>query len=62
MSEVRFYSPRHTAASLLKNAGVSDMVAQDIIGHESDAVSRHYTHIQKETNRETLNKMPDALK
>jgi hypothetical protein len=30
---------------LLKNAGVSDAAARDIIGHESEAVSRNYTHI-----------------
>ena len=36
MSDVSFHSLRHTATSLLKNAGVSDVVARDIIGHESE--------------------------
>jgi integrase len=38
-SDVTFHSLRHTATSLLKNAGVSGAVARDIIGHESAAIS-----------------------
>ena len=37
-----FHCLRHTATSLLKNAGVSDVVAREIIGHDSEAVSRVY--------------------
>ena len=46
ISEISFHSLRHTATSLLKNAGVPEAVAIDIIGHESEAISRHYTHIE----------------
>jgi hypothetical protein len=46
---------------LLKNAGVSDVVARDIIGHESEAVSRNYTHIDTETKRRAIDAMPDVL-
>jgi integrase len=59
-SEVTFHSLRHTATSLLKNAGVSEAVARDIIGHESAAISRHYTHIDEETKRKALAKLPDV--
>ncbi len=41
-----FHCLRHTATSLLKNAGVSEAVAMDIIGHDSAAISTHYTHIE----------------
>lgn len=61
LSELSFHSIRHTATSLLKNAGVSDVIARDIIGHESEAISRNYTHIESETKRRALNKMPDIL-
>jgi hypothetical protein len=37
--ELSFHCLRHTATSLMKNAGVSPAIAQDIIGHESAAVS-----------------------
>jgi integrase len=58
-SPLTFHSLRHTAVSLLKNAGVSDAIARDIIGHESEAVSRVYTHIEPKTRRKALNKLPD---
>jgi integrase len=60
-SVLSFHSLRHTATSLLKNAGVSDAVARDIIGHESEAVSRNYTHIDMETKRKAVDAMPDVL-
>ena len=58
-SVLSFHSLRHTATSMLKNAGVSDSVTMDIIGHESAAVSKNYTHIDNETKRKALDKLPD---
>jgi integrase len=60
-SVLSFHSLRHTATSMLKNAGISDSVAKDIIGHESAAVSANYTHIDRETKRQALDKLPDLL-
>ena len=62
MNELSFHSLRHTATSLLKNAGVSDVVARDIIGHDSEAVSRNYTHIDMVTKRKAVDSMPDVTK
>lgn len=61
LNPLSFHSLRHTATSLLKNAGVSDVVARDIIGHESEAVSRNYTHIDMATKRKAVDSMPDVL-
>lgn len=58
VSEISFHSLRHTNVSLLKNAGVSDAVAQDLVGHESAEVSRLYTHIDDKAKREAVNKLP----
>lgn len=55
-----FYSLRHTTMSLLKNAGVGDVVARDILDRESEAISRSYTHIEAETKRAALAKLPDV--
>lgn len=55
-----FHCLRHTATSLLKNAGVSDVVAREIIGHSSEAVSRAYTHIETDTLRAAIAKLPDV--
>lgn len=60
MSPISFHALRHTATSLVKNAGVCDVVARDIIGHESEAVSRNYTHIETNTKRAAVDKMPDV--
>jgi integrase len=61
-SDVSFHSLRHTATSLLKNAGVSNAVAQEFIGHESDAISRVYTHIDSDALRAAAAKLPDITK
>ncbi len=57
-SELSFHSLRHTATSMLKAAGVSDAIARAFIGHESAAVSRSYTHLDMDTMRKALEKMP----
>lgn len=56
--DLSFHCLRHTATSLLKMAGVGEAVARDIIGHESPEISRHYTHIEDDTKREAVNKLP----
>jgi hypothetical protein len=45
---------------MLKDAGLSDVGARDIVGHESAAVSRNYTHIDGDTKRAALDKLPDV--
>jgi integrase len=58
-SRLSFHCLRHTATSLLKNAGVSNVVAMEIIGHDSEAVSRHYTHIEFDALSNAMGKLPD---
>jgi integrase len=54
VSEISFHSLRHTATSLLKNAGVPEAVAMDIIGH--------YTHIETKAKRAALQKLPNVMR
>jgi len=61
VSEISFHALRHTATSLLKNAGVSPAIVQDIIGHESAAISANYTHIEGDAKRAALEKLPDVM-
>ena len=56
-----FHCLRHTATSLLKNAGVSDVVAREIIGHDSESISRVYTHISKDTLRKAMKSLPNVM-
>jgi hypothetical protein len=41
----------------LKNAGVSEAVAMDIIGHDSKAISRVYTRIDFKVKQAAVKKM-----
>jgi len=54
-----FHCLRHTLTSSLKNAGASEAVTMDIVGHESKAVSRQYTHIEDGVKRAALDSLPD---
>lgn len=58
-SRISFHSLRYNTTSALKSAGVSDSVAMDIVGHETEAVSRNYTKIADEAKRTAINKLPD---
>lgn len=59
LNTLSFHCLRHTATSLLKNAGVSEAVAMDIIGHNSKAISQNYTHIEDDAKRNAVNTLPD---
>ncbi|MEP6937521.1 MAG: tyrosine-type recombinase/integrase [Chthoniobacterales bacterium] len=58
-SELSFHSLRHSAVTMLKQAGVSDVLAREIVGHESAAVSRQYTHLTTADMRAAMEKLPD---
>ena len=62
VNELSFHCLRHNATTLMKTSGVSAAVVQDIIGHESEAVSRNYTHVDAETKRAAIEKLPDITK
>jgi integrase len=59
-SEISFHSLRHSAVTMLKAAGVSDFIAREIIGHESAAVSRQYTHLTTDDKRAAMRRLPDV--
>jgi integrase len=59
-SEISFHSLRHSAVTMLKAAGVSDFIARDIVGHESAAVSRQYTHLTADDKRNAMQRLPDV--
>ncbi|MEZ5328037.1 MAG: tyrosine-type recombinase/integrase [Verrucomicrobiales bacterium] len=57
-----FHSLRHTAVSMMKNAGISPAIVQDLVGHESAEISAHYTHVESEAKRTAVDSLPDVLK
>lgn len=61
-STVSFHCFRHNFVSTLKSAGVGDSVAQDLAGHESEAISRVYTKISESAKRQAIDTLPDWTK
>ena len=59
-SEVSFQSLRHSAVTMLKASGLSDVFAREIVGHESAAVSRQYTHLSTDDLRVAMQRLPDV--
>jgi integrase len=53
-----FHSLRHTAVSLLKDAGIPQAVVQELIGHSSAAMSARYTHVGDEALRKAAASLP----
>ena len=60
VGRLSFHCLRHTATSLLKNAGVSDVIAREIIGHDSPEISRVYTHMEKPAMKDAMDRLPDV--
>lgn len=58
-SEISFHALRHTATSLMKNAGISSAIVQEFIGHESEAINRVYTHMETASLRRAADTLPD---
>jgi integrase len=54
-----FHSLRHTAVSLLKDAGVPDSVVMALVGHTSVAMSERYTHVGKEALARAAAALPE---
>lgn len=56
-----FHSFRHTTVSMMKNAGTSPAIVEDLVGHDTVAMNRHYTHIDHEAKAQAVASIPDVL-
>jgi integrase len=56
-----FHCLRHTAVTLLKEAGVPDAAIMALVGHDSIAMSQHYTHVGREALEKAANALPDVF-
>jgi integrase len=56
-----FHSLRHTATSLLHQAGIPAAVAQAFVGHDSEAIHALYTHIGDENLQKAAYAFPEQL-
>jgi integrase len=60
VSELSFHSLRHSFVSILKATGANEAVAMALAGHETRAVSQHYTTLDEGTLRVAMGKLPDV--
>jgi len=42
----------------MKNAGISPAIVQEFVGHDSRAISEHYTHIELASLRMAADSIP----
>jgi integrase len=61
-SELSFHSLRHSAVTVLKASGLSDFMAKEIVGHESSAISRQYSHLSTADLRKAMKRVPDVTR
>jgi integrase len=59
-SEISFHSLRHSAVTMLKASGLSDVFAREIVGHDTEAISRQYTHLSTDDLRNAMQRLPDV--
>jgi integrase len=58
-NEISFHSLRHTAVSLLKDAGIPQAVVMELVGHDSQQMSAHYTHVGFQALERATGVLPD---
>ena len=60
MNDLSFHSLRHAAVSLLKEAGVAQATVMEFVGHDSEQMSQHYTHVGMEALKKAADALPDV--
>ncbi|MGB8355157.1 MAG: tyrosine-type recombinase/integrase [Chthoniobacteraceae bacterium] len=54
-----FHCLRHTAVSLMKDAGIPAAAVMELVGHDSEQMNEHYTHVGKEALEKATGSLPD---
>jgi integrase len=55
-----FHCLRHTAVTLMKEAGVPEAVVMELVGHDSEQMSAHYTHVGREALEKAAATLPSV--
>lgn len=56
-----FHSLRHTAVTLLKEAGIPQAVVMELVGHDNQEMSQHYTRVGRKALEGAARAFPDLL-
>lgn len=55
-----FHCLRHTAVTMMKERGIPAAVVMELIGHDSESISAHYTHVGAEAMQRAADSLPDV--
>lgn len=62
LPQIRFHDLRHSAATILKMAEVSDQAIQHLLGHSSVRTTQEiYTHLTTDGQKQAANKMDEIF-
>ena len=56
-----FHCIRHTVVSLMKDAGIPEAAVMELVGHDSEQMSAHYTHVGREALEKAAASLPELL-
>jgi integrase len=57
-----FHCLRHTAVTMMKEAGIPAAVVMELVGHDSTQMSELYTHVGAEAMQKAADSLPDFAK
>ena len=60
-STLSFHALRHTSVSAMANAGVSAEIRMKVSGHTSESSHKTYTHLELETLKNAISKLPSVV-
>ena len=60
-AELSFHCLRHTANTMMKEAGVPQAVVMELIGHDSEQMSEVYTHVGADALKRAADALPDPF-
>ena len=53
-----FHCLRHTAVSMMKDAGIPEAAVMELVGHDSEQMSAHYTHVGQDALKRAADSLP----
>ncbi len=53
-----FHSLRHTTVSMTKGAGVPEAAVVELVGHDSEQMTAHYTHVGLDSLKKAAASLP----
>lgn len=62
LDHIKFHALRHTFATRALENDMKEKAVQDLLGHETPAMTLHYTHLLEEQKKKEMDKLKDAFK